>query len=281
MKGVEMRKPVEPIFVSHLFPQMRAELLAILEDLSDDEWEYSTGCEGWTVRDVALHILGDDVGLLSGLRDHDGQRGQFDTWEELITFINAQNALWVNASRRISRRLLISLLALTGQQWADFAASLDPYADSGPIGWTGNDSDPMWLHLARELTEYWMHHQHICKAVSRVSLKEAHFVHPVLSTLIHALPRTYRDTDALEGTTVRLVVTGQGGGEWHLVREGDKWRLYADTDSPPASTVIMDVDTTWRLLTKGISPEKARSLTEITGDLELGQVLLGAVAILA
>jgi uncharacterized protein (TIGR03083 family) len=260
---------------------MRAELLAILEDLSDDEWEYPTACVGWTVRDVALHVLGDDVGLLSGLRDHDGQHGRFDTWEELIAFINMQNALWVKASRRMSRRLLISLLAFTGQQWADFAASLDSYADSGPIGWTGNDSDPMWLHLARELTEYWMHHQHICEAVGRVSLKEARFVHPVLSTLVHALPRTYRDTDAPGEAVVKLVVTGQGGGEWHLVRERDKWRLYADTDLSPASTVIMDVDTAWRLLTRGISQEKARSLTEITGDSNLGQVLLSAVAILA
>jgi uncharacterized protein (TIGR03083 family) len=276
-----MRKPVEPILVASLFPQMREELLAVLNSLSDDEWEYRTVCEGWTVRDVALHLLGDDVGLLSGLRDHDGQRGRFDTWDELIAYINRQNALWVTASRRISRRLLISLLAFTGQQWCDFVASLDPHADSGPIGWTGNDSDPMWLHLARELTEQWMHHQHICEAVGKISLKDAHFVHPVLSTFVHALPHAYRNTDAPDGTMVKLVVTGQGGGEWHLVREGDKWRLYADTDLSPASTVIMDVDTAWRLFTKGISQERARRLAETTGDSDLGQVMLGAVAILA
>ncbi len=276
-----MRKPVEPTLVASLFPQMREELLAILAILSDEEWESPTVCEGWTVRDVALHLLGDDVGLLSGLRDHDGQRGRFDTWEELIAYINTQNALWVRASRRISRHLLISLLAFTGRQWCDFAASLDPYADSGPIGWTGNDSDPAWLHLARELTEQWMHHQHICEAVGKTSLKDAHFVHPVLSTFVHALPHAYRNIRASDGTMVKLVVTGEGGGEWHLVRERNKWCLYADANLSPMSTVIMDVDTAWRLFTKGISQERARNLTEITGDFDLGQVMLSAVAILA
>jgi len=126
-----------------------------------------------------------------------------------------------------------------------------------------------------------MHHQHICEAVGKTSLKDAHFVHPVLSTFVHALPHAYRNTDAPDGAMVKLVVTGEGGGEWHLVRESDTWRLYADTDLSSASTVTTDVDTAWRLFTKGISQERARNVTEITGDFDLGQVMLSAVAILA
>ncbi len=205
----------------------------------------------------------------------------FDEFDDLVAFINARNAVWVEATRRLSRRLLLSLLAATGQQWAEFALSADPDAPAGPIGWTGNAQDSMGLHLARELTEYWMHHQHICEAVSITSLKNDPFLGAILSTFIHCLPRTYTATTAPVDTLVKVVITGEGGGEWHLVREVERWRLYAATDLLPACVITLDTDTAWRLFTKGISQEQLRERTVITGDVRLGQVMWGAVAILA
>jgi uncharacterized protein (TIGR03083 family) len=275
------RIPIEPIIVAPLFSEMRAELLTVLKGLRDEEWELPTACAGWTVRDVALHIPGDDVGQLSGLRDRDGQHKVVEGWDELVAFINAQNDLWVKAARRMSRRLLISLLGFTGQQWQEHVIAIDPYVLSGPIGWAGNQPDPMWLHLARELTEYWMHHQHICEAVGKTSLKTPRFLRLVLSAFVHALPRTYSQTDAPPDTVVKLVISGEGGGAWHLVRDVDRWKLYADTDLMPAATVSFNTDTAWRLFTKGIDSETVRRQTTIDGDITLGEVLLNTVAIIA
>jgi uncharacterized protein (TIGR03083 family) len=273
--------PLQPVIVAHLFPEMRAELLRILGSLTDQQWEQPTVCEGWTVRDVALHLLGDDVGFLSGLRDRDGQYGEFDRWEDLVAFINAQNDLWVRAARRISRRLLIALLGVTGPQCHDYIASLDPYEPAGPVGWTGNDSDPTWLHIAREFTEHWMHHQHICEAVGITSLKDRRYRQPVLSTFVYALPHTYRQTAAPVDTLVRFQITGEGGGEWHLIRQPEAWRLYAGSDHTPASTVILDDDTAWRLFTRGLDRDEIRQRAVIEGDTALGAVALTGVAIIA
>lgn len=272
--------PLEPVITAHLFAPVRAELVRILARLSDEQWEQPTVCEGWTVRDVALHLLGDDVGFLSGLRDHDKQRVALNSLDEIITFIDTQNDLWVKAARRLSRRLLISLLTFTGQQCREFIASLDPHEMSGPIGWAGDQPDPLWLHIARELTEHWLHHQHICEAAGISSLKEAQFVYPVLSTFVRALPYTYRSTQAPDGTLVKLVIAGEGGGKWHLVRESPGWKLYAHTDLTPASTVMLDVDTAWRMFTKGIARETLRQKAAIEGDKTLGEAALGAVAIM-
>ncbi len=276
-----MRVPVTTPQTAELFPLMRAELLRVLETLRDDEWNAPTACAGWSVRDVALHVLGDDVGLLSGLRDADSPRGAFSTFADLVSFINARNGVWVEANRRMSRMVLLSLLNFLGAQWAEYVASVDPAAPAGPIGWTGNDHDPMGLHLARELTEYWMHHQHICEAVGVISLQDARFLHAVLSTFIHCLPRTYAATAAPEATLVKVVITGTGGGTWHLVRESERWRLYAETDLTPASIVTLDADTAWRLFTKGLDPVEIAARLQVEGDQRLGRVMETAIAIIA
>lgn len=275
-----MRAALQPVLVTDLFPELRAELERVLDSLTDEQWEYPTVCAGWTVRDVALHLLGTRVGLLSGSRDHDGQWATIDNWQELVAFIDAQNDLWVKAARRISRKLLISLLGFTNDQIITFLNSLDPYALRGPIGWAGDQPDATWLHIARELTEQWAHHQHICDAVGITSLKEARFVHPVLSTYVRALPHTYRTTPAPIDTLVQLVVTGEGGGKWHLVREAQGWVLYADTDLTPSASLTMDADTAWRLFTKGLDAETIRQRADFEGDRALAEVMLDSVAII-
>lgn len=275
------RTPVEPILAVDLFPEMRAELLAILHALTDEQWTLPTACEGWSVRDVALHLLADDVQLLSGMRDHDGIYFRTDDWQHLVALIDQQNDVWVKATRRMSRRLLMSLLEFTGAQCDDFLLSLNPFAMAGSVGWTGNTPDPRWLHIARAITEYWMHHQHICDAIGVTSLKNAHYVHPVLSAFVHALPQTYRDVDAPTDTLITFVVTREGGDIWHLVREREGWKLYSNTDLTPTSIVTMNVDTAWRMFTKGIETDELRQRVTVTGDVALGEALLGTVAIIA
>ena len=49
----------------------RSELLEWLDDLTPDEWGAPTAAPGWTVKDLALHLLDDDLGLLSRSRDGD------------------------------------------------------------------------------------------------------------------------------------------------------------------------------------------------------------------
>ncbi len=274
-----MKKSIQPVLVVDLIPEVRQELLHILASLTDEEWNKPTVCEGWSVRDVALHILGDDMGLLSNMRDHDGRYFPFNGWDELVAYINAQNDLWVNAMRRLSRKLLIDLLDYTGQQIHTLFLAIDLSSMGGPIGWAGDQPDPMWLHLARELTEYWTHHQHICDAIGRESLKEARYMQPVLATFVHALPKTYKQVDAPVDTLIKVVITGYG--EWHLVRESDGWELYSDTDLPAASTITLDADTAWRLFTRNQDIEVLKPYITVNGDVRLGEILLKTVSIIA
>jgi len=272
------RQPIEPLIVTDLIFEVRQELLAVLESLTATEWAAPTVCAGWSVRDVALHILGDDIGLLSNMRDKDGQYHKFENWEGLVAYINDQNDLWVRAMRRISRNLLIDLLRDMGEQVHVLFKSIDPFSLSGPIGWAGDQPDPMWLHIARELTEYWAHHQHICEAIGRTSLKENRYLEPVLATYVHALPHTLRNTQTPENTLITFHVTGEVDTTWHVIRENQAWTLYADTDLLATTTVTLDADIAWRLFTKNRPVADLRADIAVSGNQRIGETLLNTIA---
>jgi uncharacterized protein (TIGR03083 family) len=272
-------KVPEPVQVLDLFPLERAALLELLSGLTPEEWERSTVCAGWSVKDAALHVLGGDLGNISGRRD--GVWGLNPApGEEFGSFINRINEEWVRTARRLSGRMIIDLLAFAGPQLSDYFATLDLNALGGIVSWAGPDPAPVWLDVAREYTERWMHQQHIRDAVGKPGFTESRFFAPVLATFVHALPHTFRDTEATPGTTVQLHVRGDAGGDWAIVRERDKWTLYTGAAERCDARVDLDQSVAWRLFTKGITPGDAERATKLEGDSRLGLQVLRAVAII-
>lgn len=276
-----MNQPMEPIDARELIFEMRAELLRVLRNLDSEAWDQPTTLPGWRVKDVALHLLANDVGYLSRHRDKDGVTLAADTFAGLVAQINQSNAEWITATRRMSKRVILTLLKTTGDELQDYLSLIDLNEATFPVDWAGDRDAPMWLQIAREYTEYWTHHQHICEAVGVESLKDRRFMHTALDVFVHALPRTYAHLDAPDGTLVRLRVTGMGGDDWDLLREGGLWRLYRVVAAEPDAMVSMRADVAWRLFTKGIARQHAAEQTTITGDVTLGAALLDAVAVLA
>lgn len=278
-------RPVEPVMVVDLFPQERQQLLALFADFSAADWEKPTVCPGWTVKDIALHLLGDDIGYLSGRRDRFSspffRDKDMQTWDSLVRNINEANEQWVQAMARVSPRLLCELLALTGRDFSAYMQSLDQMAINGVVSWAGPDPAPAWLDMAREYTERWLHQQQIRDAVGKPGLKERAFFHPVLATFVRALPHTYRDVPAASATGIRFIVTGEAGDTWYVFGEARRWSLQKEIDVPPAALVTMDQETCWRLFTRGLSKAEARERTTIEGDQSLGEKVLETVSIIA
>jgi len=273
-------KPVEPIFVNDLFEPMLNDLLELLRHLPEPEWGYATPCPGWTVKDIALHLLGDEIGQLSRRRDKD-LSSLLPSGPDLVSRINKNNELWVEATRRISPRLLCDLLDMIGHEVVDYFKGLDLMEMNGSVSWAGPDPAPVWLDVAREYTERWHHQQHIREAVGRSGLTDALFLRPVLNTFVRALPYTFRAVEAPEQTVMKLVVAGEAGQSWDLLREEARWALFTETSFAPAATVALDQETAWKLFTKGIAPEKARERATVQGDEALASTLFSTVSIIA
>jgi uncharacterized protein (TIGR03083 family) len=278
--------PLPAIDTLPLFAGERAALLELLVDLSASDWDAPTVCPGWSVKDVAAHLLGDDIGRLSWGRDGYANPAfaaglDIATLPGLVAAIDRQNAVWVAGTRRFSPRLLIELLKVTGELTEDYFISLDMTALGMPVDWAGPEPAPVWLDVAREYTERWVHQQHIRDAVGKPGLKERRWFAPVLDAFVRGLPRVLRGAPSPGGTMLRLVISGDAGGEWIALRQNGEWMLGTAPGMAVDAIIELDEDRAWRLFTKGISKEEARKGARIEGDEALAERALDTVAILA
>src|SRR5438128_603947 len=102
----------------------RERLLAFLADLADDEWLAPTAAPGWTVKDLALHLLDDDLSWLS--RERDGDLSGLVDMSDRAAFprlLAEKNQRWVDAAGGISGRVITGLLRWSGEQVDAFHAS--------------------------------------------------------------------------------------------------------------------------------------------------------------
>ena len=271
-----------PIVVTDLFPDLLEHLLTLLSGLSAQDWAQPTACAGWSVKEVALHLLGGDAGILSRKRDRFAPSTQpIHTTDDLVALIDGLNASWLQATRRLSPRLLCDLLRFMGDQVCDYFQTLDLYTLGGPVSWAGPEPAPVWLDLAREYTERWHHQQHIRDALKRPGLTGPEYLTPVLNAFVHALPHTYRHVAAPDGTLLALTITGASGSRWSLLRELGRWRLYRSGSLKPDAEAVMDEDSAWRLFTKGLERTEARARVVLLGDRSLASHVLDMVSIIA
>jgi uncharacterized protein (TIGR03083 family) len=258
-----------------LFSLLRAELAGLLTSLSDGDWGRATACPGWDVHGVAAHLLGVELGNVSVRRDGWGLGPS--PGENLDVWLNAFNEQWVDAARRISPALLTELLLLCSLRFEEHVATLDLDAVGGPVPWaTGADPAPVWLDVAREYMERYVHQRQIREATGRPPLG-ADFTGPVLATAAHALPRALDPVTRPAGTLVTFTASGAGGGSWHVVRTPDGWELApAHPGHPAACEAWTTVDGAVKLY---VRDPGAPALTW-QGDSELAHALAGVKAVL-
>lgn len=272
-----MQLPLPPD-VRELFAPLDEQLIGLLSVLSEAEWQQPTIARKWCVKDIAAHLLDGNIRALSMSRD--GYFGETPSNDDLLGFLNALNADWVKAMKRTSPAVLVSLLRITGKMVSEHYASLDPAATAiFPVAWAGENVSSNRMHLAREYTEKFIHQQQIRHALNRPGLLVKKWYYPFIATFMMALPFAYRHTHAAEGTVVKVVISGECGGEWMIVRQSAGWHF--TTEGSPAATVTIDADTAWQLFSKGITPAEAVATTIIEGDTTLGSVALHMVSVMA
>jgi len=281
--------PMPPILTALPFPEISWHLVRLLRALSPEEWLRPTVSSRRTVKDIATHLLDGSFRRLSMQRDtyhSDMPASRPRPDETLVAFLDRLNDEWETGTRRLSPRVVTDLIEWADAQLAELFQALDPQAPAlFPVAWAGEERSENWLDIAREYTEKWHHTQQIFEATGRAStITERRLFHPCLKTFFLALPYTYRDVSAPEGTLVTVAVTGDAGGEWHIERSGNAWEQTSTPSRVPAARVTMDQETAWKLVTKRRTRDVVRQEFPgigITGDEWLGIHVLDLVSVMA
>jgi uncharacterized protein (TIGR03083 family) len=271
------------IHTAHLFQPLDDKLIELLRSLTDEEWHAPTVAKQWCVKDVAAHLLDGNIRQLSLQRDRyfGVPSGEINSYEDLLAFLNKLNADWVHAARRMSPHVLTELLAITGKEFNDYIALMDPNEIAlFSVAWAGDDQSLNWFHIAREYTEKWHHQQQIREAVNKPGILTQEFYEPFLQTFMRALPHTYRNTNAYEGTVVKVTITGEGGGDWYLVKK-DKWEISDYEYLMPQAHTTIEGSIAWKLFSKSWRKKDAMPYVTIQGNEELGEVVLEMISVMA
>ena len=276
-------EPLSPLYTADLFPPLHDALIDLLCGLAPADWERPTVAGNWRVRDVAAHLLDVDLRKLSVNRDGflappDEPIGGYG---DLVRFLNRLNADWVAASRRLSPRVLVDLLAVTGPAVSDLVATLPPHEPSlFSVAWAGESRSENWFDIGRDYTERWHHQMQIRDVVGVPLLLERRWLYPLLDLSVRALPRAYESLPAEEGTAVVLAVRPEDGEAWSLIRGDGGWQVWRGAAPKPAVTVRADPDTAWRLLYNALPPAVAREKVSIQGDAALASPLLSTRSVM-
>jgi uncharacterized protein (TIGR03083 family) len=242
---------VPPTDTRTLFDEDRRDLLSLLEQLTADQWTAPTPAAGWTVKDIALHLLDGDLGRLSRERDGDttGLLPHDLPMSVFAAALNEKNERWLHATRQLSPRVIRDLLAYSTRQVREWTADADLLAPTR-VSWASDEPVPGWLDLAREMTETWVHHQQIRAAVGLETSTDR--LPTVLRTFVWAFPHQYR-APAVPGTTV--VVDLDVGGRWSLVAAAEgRWSLHEGAVADPAAQVSFTAEAAWRSFTGAATP---------------------------
>ncbi len=241
--------------VRPLLTAERADLLEFLAALSPEEWPADTAAPGWTVKDLALNVLDDDLGWLSRLRDRDlsGVVNVSDS-TSFVSALAMKNQRWIDGAGQLSLPVVAGLLGWSGREMDDWYATLDLMGKGG-VYWASDGPVPLWFELAQDLTERWVHQGQMREAVDRLGTYGTDYLRTVLRTLVWAFPHQYRVSSAPE---TEVAVSLAGGGQWTLVSDGQgRWEMHEGEASLAAASLLATHGAGWRLLTGARFPEDA------------------------
>jgi len=285
--GLRVLPPVDVLDV--LGPE-RAALCELLSGLDSDAWARPTECPAWTVQGVALHVLGDDLSLLSRQRDAATPslflEGSLPEWPGAPeSVLDRFNERWVHAATFLSPRLLVDLLDRLGTLTLDFYATVDPDSVGEPVMLFGMTAAPYRSIAAREYLERWVHHLQIRRALGLAAGPLAGdplgprgvevVARAVASLVAFVMPSTDRTVAIEFGSTAFTYVHDPASDP----ASPHGWAPRAGRGSDPTVSVSVAEDDVVTLVSRGLSRTDAAATLHVTaGDPELGRAVTDGMA---
>lgn len=272
-----------PLDTRPLFRPLLDELIGLLEAMNATDWDRKTIAGDWKVRDVAAHLLDGELRRIAAGRDGHALPPPFPihSGEDLARFIRELNGLGVAHFSRLSHRLLIDLLRITGGWTVDLFAGLPLHERAlWAVSWAGERESENWMDIGRDYTERWHHQMQIRDAIGEPRLLVPHWMEPLLAISVRALPVAYANHHAVDGAVVTLEVFGPTAATWSVLREGGLWRVVGGRPEHPDSVVRISTDDVWRVLFNAVNSPGLSHRIVVEGSFDLARPLLNSRSVI-
>jgi uncharacterized protein (TIGR03083 family) len=273
--------PARPVDVVDLLPHERAALVDLLASLTPEEWERETECPAWSVKGIVLHLLGDDLSLLS--RQRDGAppgvviKPTGGGWSDMSA-LDDFNEAWVEAAGFVSPTLLIDLLRASGEWTHRWYVQVDQDRLGEPVAWVSPTPAPYWLLAGREYAERWVHHLQIARAVGARGPADARFAVPAIAIVLRGFPLALAELPAATGVSVTLRLDDPAPAAWTLRRDEAGWSLADGEPSDPTVRLTLALRYASALFSRGLPRAEAERAIRSDGDQELAATLVAGIA---
>jgi uncharacterized protein (TIGR03083 family) len=276
---------IPPLDVTGMLEPERTALLDLLGGLDGDEWNAPTECPAWTVKGVALHVLGDDLSLLSRQRDESVQGlilyAESRPGLSFRQLLDGFNEQWVEAAMFLSPPMVIELLRVAGEWTAAFYTEVDPHRPGEPVGFFGahgaSPTSPYWQAIAREYVERWVHQHQIRRALGRPDLGRE-FLEPAAATVGRSFAAHLPGFDTAVGTIIQVAVDGVGA--WSLTRSDEGWSFADGADSDASVALSLSQADATPVLSRAWSGDAAVAAFRVSGDEALAERVLEVVGLI-
>lgn len=262
--GVAVADPA-PLGPADAFLRTVEALHRLLVDLAADEWAAPSLAAYGQTRDLIAHLVGVEESLLGLLGD--GVPPDPVTWAD---HVEATSVLVV-ALRGTPTSILADRWVQAARRLAATAATVSPDA---PIAVNDVRTTVRGMFVLRTF-EVWTHHEDVCRATHRpLPVLDGSRLRLMSTELIAALPAALAVTASEQpGRTIRIVLTGPGGGTFER-----PMALDAELGVPDV-VITADVVDFCRVASRRIAPRDLDAT--IVGDPVLAHVALQAASAFA
>lgn len=238
--------------------------LALVESLDPDDWDKSTACIDWSVRDILAHQAGgyaSGTGYREMLRQGRNKPRPGQLIEDAINAAQLQERAGKSPAELIAELRHVGPIA--AKKWAYQFRLAKLISIPHPVVEKLSFRYLMWVIHSRDT---WMHRLDICRATGRefeqTREQDGRIAELVMVDVADVLARKF------DGPALIFELTGLAGGTWKIGK------------GEPAATIRMDV-LEFNIFASGRhSYEEARPLATITGDVSAAEEALKNILVL-
>jgi hypothetical protein len=117
-------------------------------------------------------------------------------------------------------------------------------------------------------------------AINRPGISDKKLFKPVIEIFMRGLPYAYRNMNSEGDTSLKIDISGNGGGIWYLQKSQKGWKLLDRLEKEPKAIIELSDDIFWKLVTDSIDNNTAAKQIKISGDEGLCAPLLNVKAVM-